>query len=348
VPVRSELDQEEVRARLARWLSAKLGYEVSLTALPGPAFSGFSNETLLFDATWDARKLGMAVRLEPSGHQVFPDAAFSTQVRVIRSLERTGVRAPRILWDEPHPDPSVLGGAFFVMERVDGRAPPDNPPYHVAGWLHEVSPEIRARIWWNGLEQMAAVHRLEPFDFLPPRTAKEQLVLDREYAAWVLGDREYPIVAQTMDELERTMPTTEAPAAQCWGDSRIGNILYDDAGEALAVLDWEMVHVGNPLGDLAWFLLLDRHHSESCDAPRLDGFPSHEDTVARWAELTGRDTNDLRWWLTLGAARYAVILTRVMDLLEDTGLLPGARGMAFDNTSTKLLRSILADGGVGA
>jgi len=190
---------------------------------------------------------------------------------------------------------------------------------------------------------MSAVHRLEPLDFLPPRTAKDQLVLDREYASWVLGDREYPIVAETMDELERTMPSTEPPPAQCWGDSRIGNVLYDDDGEALAVLDWEMVHVGNPLGDLAWFLLLDRHHSESCDAARLEGFPSYEETVARWSELTGRDAADLQWWLTLGAARYAAILTRVMDLLEDTGLLPGARGMAFDNTSTKLLRSVLED-----
>jgi aminoglycoside phosphotransferase (APT) family kinase protein len=341
MPVRSELDQEGVRTRLTTWLSEKLEYDVALTPLPGPAFSGFSNETLLYDATWDGGVLGLAVRLEPSGHQVFPDTAFPTQIRVIRALEPTDVRAPRILWDEP--DPSVLGGAFFVMERVDGRPPPDSPPYHVAGWLHDVPPEVRARIWWNGLEQMAAVHRLEPLGFLPMRTAKEQLVLDREYAAWALGDREYPIVAETMDELERTMPAVESPPAQCWGDSRIGNILYDDDGRALAVLDWEMVHVGNPLGDLAWFLLLDRHHSESCDVPRLEGFPSHDDTIARWAELTGRDTTDLRWWLTLGAARYAVILTRVMDLLEDTGLLPGARGMAFDNTSTKLLRSILAD-----
>jgi aminoglycoside phosphotransferase (APT) family kinase protein len=341
VPVRSELDREAIQSALTVWVGGKLGREVTLRELPGPAFSGFSNETLLYEVTWDGGSLGIAVRLEPSGHRVFPDTAFATQIRVIRALEPTDVRAPTILWDEP--DPSVLGGAFFVMERVDGRAPPDNPPYHVAGWMHEVTPEVRARVWWSGLEQMSAVHGLEPLDFLPPRTAKEQLVLDREYAAWVLGDREYPIVAETLDELERTMPSTEPPPAQCWGDSRIGNILYDDDGEALAVLDWEMVHVGNALGDLAWFLLLDRHHSESCDVARLEGFPSHEETIARWSEVTGSDAADLQWWLTLGAARYTAILTRVMDLLEDTGLLPGARGMAFDNTSTKLLRSILED-----
>jgi aminoglycoside phosphotransferase (APT) family kinase protein len=153
-------------------------------------------------------------------------------------------------------------------------------------------------------------------------------------------------VAQTLDDLEARMPKGEPALAQCWGDSRIGNILYDDRGEVLAVLDWEMVHVGNPIGDLVWFLLLDRHHSESCGVPRLEGFPSHEATVARWAELTGRDARDLGWWMALGACRYAAILTRVMDLLEDTGMLPGAGGMAFDNTSTKLLRSVLDDGAV--
>ena len=105
--VPSRRDPEEVRAALARWLAAKLGHDVSLAPLPGPAFSGFSNETLLFDASWDGGSLGVAVRLEPSGHQVFPDTAFETQVRVIRALEPTEVRVPRILWHEP--DRSVLG-----------------------------------------------------------------------------------------------------------------------------------------------------------------------------------------------------------------------------------------------
>jgi aminoglycoside phosphotransferase (APT) family kinase protein len=334
-------DPAATRAALTDWMRRQIGSpEVELTDLPGPQFSGFSNETLLFDVATPERSFGIALRLEPGGHQVFPDTAFDLQVRVIRSLEDTAVRVPRILWYEP--DRAVLGAPFFVMERVDGRAPPDNPPYHVAGWLHDVSPEGRERIWWNGLEAMAAVHRTPPLELLSPVRPKEQLARDRAYLDWVLQGREYPIVAGTFDALESTIPA-DAPPTQCWGDSRIGNILYDEEGDVLAVLDWEMVFVGDPLADLAWFLLLDRHHSESCGVPRLEGFPSHEDTIERWAGATGRDATDLGWWMTLGAARYAAILTRVMDLLEDTGVLPGARGMAFDNTSTKLLRSVLDD-----
>src|SRR2546423_6778866 len=150
-------DPAQTRAALTDWLQQKLGSaDVELTELPGPQFSGFSNETLLFDVRHGDRVFGIAVRLEPSVHRVFPETAFELQIRVIRSLEGTAVRVPTILWHEP--DRTVLGSAFFVMERVDGRAPPDNPPYHVAGWLHEAPPEVRKRVWGDGLDAMVAVH----------------------------------------------------------------------------------------------------------------------------------------------------------------------------------------------
>src|SRR5437763_10527650 len=154
MPVPTQRDSDTVRTSLETWLGTKVGAaDLTLSSLPGPAFSGFSNETLLFDAVWseggDPRSLGIAVRLEPSGHQVFPDTLVETQIKVMQALGPTVVPAPRILWHEP--DPSVLGSAFFVMPRLTGRVPPDNPPYHVAGWLHEVTPEVRERIWWNGL-----------------------------------------------------------------------------------------------------------------------------------------------------------------------------------------------------
>src|SRR2546421_8027219 len=115
--VRTERDPAQTRAALTEWLRTKLGSrDVELIDLPGAQFSGFSNETLLFDVALQERSFGIAVRLEPSGHQVFPDTAFDLQVRVIRSLEDTAVRVPKILWHEP--DRALLGSAFFVMERV--------------------------------------------------------------------------------------------------------------------------------------------------------------------------------------------------------------------------------------
>jgi aminoglycoside phosphotransferase (APT) family kinase protein len=353
VPITQRLDQSDVRDRFAAWLGERLGSTVELSGFDSPAFSGFSNETLLVEATWtekgSSQSRGLAVRLEPGQHQVFSDTLFETQVRVMTALSATIVPVPEILWFEP--DPSVLGAAFFVMGRLDGRVPPDNPPYHVAGWLHEVSPEMRAKVWWSGLDAMASIHRLDPhwagLTFLPVVDAKAQLLKDRDYAEWVLQGREYPVLDEAFARLEGSVPSHDTNPAVVWGDARIGNIMFDQAGEVQAVLDWEMVSLGNPIADLAWFLLLDRHHSEACGVPRLPGFPSREETVARWEAKTGYDARDLGWWELLGAVRYAAILTRVMDLLDDSGMMPGARGfMSLENTSTTLLRAILDDGRV--
>jgi len=310
----------------------------------------------MFDALWtegagSPQTLGMAVRLEPSGHQVFPDprrhqrtgTLFEIQVQVVQALGPTQIPVPEILWYEP--DRSVLGAAFFVMRRVQGRVPPDNPPYHVAGWLHEVTPEVRERIWWNALDVMAAVHRLDygslGLGFLDRVDVPRALGLVRDYVDWVLQGRPYPLVEEALKRLGANVPEAKDDPALCWGDSRIGNVMYDDEGEVVAVFDWEMVTIGDPLAELAWFLLLDRHHSEACGVPRLEGFPSYGDTVARWEETTKRSVADLSWWMLLDATRYAAILTRVMDLMEGSGMMPGAKDMAFDNTSTTLLRSVL-------
>jgi aminoglycoside phosphotransferase (APT) family kinase protein len=350
--IAARLDDPDVRDRLASWLAGQIGTpRVELSGFDAPALSGYSNETLLADAAWtngagERITRGIAVRMEPAKHQVFPDTMFDTQVRVMRALSATVVPVPEILWFEP--DPKVLGSPFFVMGRLDGRAAPDNPPYHVSGWLQEASPELRARIWWNGVDAMASIHRLDPqwagVTFLDVVDAKEQLRRDHAYADWALEGRPYPLLDQAFEILEAKVPSRDVRPALVWGDSRIGNILFDAAGNVQAVVDWEMVSLGDPVADLAWFLLLDRHHSDACDVPRLAGFPSREETIARWEAKTGYDAGDLDWWELLGAVRYAAILTRVLDLLDDSGAMPGAREfMSLENTSTKLLRLYLDD-----
>ena len=67
------------------------------------------------------------------------------------------------------------------------------------------------------------------------------------------------------------------------------------------------------------------------------------DTIARWEAASGRSAEHLDWYELLGAARYAAVLTRVMGLLESTGVLPGAQAMAFDHTGSQLLERLLAE-----
>lgn len=348
--VAAERDQDATRASLAGWLSARVGAPVEVGELSIPGLSGFSNETILFDAIWDSgpgpEAHGLVIRVEPSGHQVFPSTEFESQVRIMRALRDEGsVPVPEVVWFEQ--DPSVLGNRFAVMHRVDGQVPADNPSYHADGWVQGLQEEERARLWNAGVDAMAAVHRLDlahpALSWVLPRAPEEQLRLDHEYRRFAIGDRPLAVVERAFSLLDASVPRADPEPALCWGDSRIGNMIFGADLAVAAVLDWEMLTAGDPVQDLAWFLLLDRHHHEGFGVERLPGFPSRDDTIARWEAATGRSAAHLEWYELLAAVRYALILARVMQLLDSTGVFPGAAEMALDQTGTQLLERILQE-----
>lgn len=125
-------------------------------------------------------------------------------------------------------------------------------------------------------------------------------------------------------------------------DARIGNQLFHDF-ECAAVLDWEMVALGDPLSDLGWWKFVDRHHSEMRGLERLTGFASYDDTLVRRAERTGRTVDPalLDFYEVFGGLRFAIVMVRLADLLVEIGLLPDAGDMATNNIITHLLARIL-------
>jgi aminoglycoside phosphotransferase (APT) family kinase protein len=348
VAVAKDRDPAETQAALSAWLVEQTGapsVEVGEVSIPG--LSGFSNETLLFDATWDAgdgpATRGLVIRVEPSGHTVFPSTEFDVQVQVLQALRAEGsVPVPEVLWFEE--DTSILGDRFVAMARVEGEVPPDSPSYHADGWFPELSDGQRETIWWSGLDTMGAIHRLDRVGIglasIEPRTPTEQLALDHEYLDFAAEGHPYPEVDEAFAILEGSVPPAAEPAL-CWGDSRIGNMIFAADGSVAAVLDWEMVTAGDPVQDLAWYLLLDRHHHEAFEVPRLSGIPERAASVDRWEKASGRSAEHLDWYELLAAARYAAIMTRVMKLLDVSGVFPGATEMAFDQTGSQLLRRIL-------
>lgn len=347
--VAADRDHAETRAALADWLRARTGaHDVEVGDLSIPGLSGFSNETLLFDATWDDGAgpvtRGLVLRVEPSGHQVFPSTAFEEQVRVLRALAaEPSVPVPDVLWFEE--DRSVLGDRFLAMPRVDGQVPADNPSYHVEGWVPALSEDERATMWLSGLDTMAAIHRVDRdragLGWIEAPTPGEQLERDRAYRRFAAGDVPYPVVDRAFEVLEASVPPAPEVPALCWGDSRIGNMIFGADLSVAAVLDWEMVTAGDPVQDLAWYLLLDRHHHEAFGVPRLAGLPDRAASVARWEASSGRSAEHLDWYELLGATRYAAIMTRVMQLLDSSGVFPGAAEMAFDQTGSQLLERML-------
>jgi aminoglycoside phosphotransferase (APT) family kinase protein len=323
--------------------------DLTITNLAPPSFTGFSNDTLLFDLTWTengrAHEQGMVLRLEPRGYTVFPEYDVGQQYRVMQRLgEATDVPVPRVYWLEE--SDALLGAPFFVMAKVEGRIPPDNPPYHAAGWMTEIAPEERAALWWDGLDVLARIHRLDwrrlGFDFLVGHERPgldAQLAYYRRYLAWAARGKPQPIAEAALAWLERHHPGDE-PLGLCWGDARIGNMIFA-GGRCRAVLDWEMVTVGNPVQDLAWWLFLDRHHSEGIGVDRLPGLPGRAETVARYEALTGQRVAHLDFYEMFAGFRFAVIMCRLSQMLIAFDVLPPDSDMETNNIVTQLLAKML-------
>lgn len=346
-------DLELTRKRLTEWFGRRLpaATDVQLSELSGPGMTGFSNDTVMFDAAYSlegARRVDPIVaRIKPSGFPVFPEYDLGLQFRVQKLLGDTDVPVARMYFEES--DESVLGAPFYTMERVEGRIPTDNPPYHAGGWVTEAQPEQRATLWWSGLDVLTRIHRLDwkglGFDFLdaPERgdTPLEQEIRYYEhYLEWAARGKPQPTVEAALEWLKTNRPRETEPVTLCWGDSRIGNMIFDDF-RCAAVLDWEMVTLGNPVKDLAWWLFLDRHHSEGIETPRLPGFPGRAETVARYEALTGQTVRHLDYYEAYAGFRFGVIMIRLAQQMVDYGVMPEDSGFETNNIVTRLLAKIL-------
>lgn len=357
MPTMWQRDLDDARARLTAWLQRQLpaARDVRITDLVAPQSSGFSNETLLFDLEYAqdgaARREALVVRIEPTGFQVFPEYDLGLQFRTMQRLQGSGIPVPPTRWIEPE-DRTVLGAPFYVMGQVAGRVPPDNPPYHAAGWLTEATPEERAAVWWGGVEMLAKIHTLDWralgfADLATPALGATpldwQLTYYDRYLAWAAAGREQPVIERAFAWLRAHKPGDE-PLGLVWGDARIGNIIFAGTRPA-AVLDWEMVTLGSPEMDLAWSIFLDRHHSEGIGTDRLAGFPSYADTVARYEQLSGHRVRHLHYYQVLAGFRFAVIMLRIAQQMVVYGALDeaGGRNFELDNTVTRLLETVLAE-----
>ena len=351
MPTPWQRDLERDGARLDAWLAAKMpqAREVHVEGLRSPEASGFSNDTLLGTLTWSeggaARRRAIVVRIQPTGYQVFPEYDLGLQFKTMQLLAKTDVPVPNVRWIEEE-DRSVLGAPFYVMDAVEGRVPTDRPPYHVGGWMTEIAPADRAAIWWGGIESIAKIHRLDPialgFGFLDkPELGKtpfrQQLAYYERYLEWAARGLPQPTVEAALAWLKANEPDDDRRVL-VWGDARIGNIIFDGVRPA-AVIDWEMVTLGSPEEDLAWAIFLDRHHSEGMSAPRLEGFPGYEETIARYEALSGHRVRNLHFWQVFAGFRFGVIMCRLAQQMVHYQVMPEEQGRQFetDNMVTRLL-----------
>ena len=340
MPLPSKRDLGALRERLWAWLATVLppGAEPDVSELSIPESSGFSSETLLFDATWreeGAERAGRwVVRMQPdmTDFPVFPDYDLALQHRCLALVRRHGAApVPAAPWLET--DPRHLGAPFFVMERIEGIAAPDMPPYTFGSWLSEASPAERARLQERSLAVLARLHAIDLADADVAFLARpghggtplaQHLGYQRWYYEWARDGVRFPLLERVFAWLDAHRPPESGPPRLNWGDARIGNMLFRDF-EPVAVLDWEMACLGAPEVDLAWGLVMHRFFAELAHDfgfPGVPGFWERDEVVATYERLSGRRVEHLAFYEVFAALRWGIISTRTSRRAIREGQMP--------------------------
>jgi aminoglycoside phosphotransferase (APT) family kinase protein len=317
-------DLHTLERQLADWARPKLAgaSDIRVTNASYPRGAGQSHETVLFDLHWREdgadRTRGCVVRIKPQRFTVFNDDLFEQQYRVMQAA-RGHLKVAEVLWVEN--DPQLFGAPFFIMEKVVGRVPVSIPPYRDSGWVAEATPAQRRTMWESGVRQLAAVQHvpLDTVQFLAgPAHARDgvEQEIDKysRYIDWVEEVRPWPVLRAGLQRLRELWPANR-PAGLVWGDARLGNIMFDEQFDAVAVMDWEQPSLGGALHDLAWWVVIaESMHGATTDKPHLAGMGTREDTIALWGELTGISTQDIEWYEDFARLKMSCIGVRMAHL----------------------------------
>jgi aminoglycoside phosphotransferase (APT) family kinase protein len=346
IPTKPQMrDLESVRPALQAWLRARVagGGALEVVEVRLPTGAGVANETLLVTATLGGAEQGYVVRVGTTYH-LFLGMDVATHYKLYKVLEgEPHIPSPPLVGFEP--DPGLFGEPFFVMRRVEGRVPADNPHYYKAGWVLELTPDERARLWRNTVELMSKVHKLDlaKVSFLErPRLGRNGLEQEMnhwiEYARWCGGDSR-PIVRKACQWLVDNMPK-DPPAGFSWGDSRPPNVIYQGA-EPAALLDWDMVSLCGPECDLAWWTVMDQATGSRHGTSRPSGLGTPRQTVALWEEFMGRKAQNLDWHLVLNALRSRLVMVRLPTMLLKQGLITADQAAQLDSGEMEWLDGLL-------
>jgi aminoglycoside phosphotransferase (APT) family kinase protein len=244
--------------------------------------------------------------LPPSAHDVLREA------RLLRALDGTAARVPAVL--AVCDDEAVIGAPFYVMERLHGEVIATEVPAALD------APDQRRRIGEELVDALVEIHavdwreRLEGFG--RPTGYLERQVR-RFGALWEHNrTRDVPQVERVGAWLAEHLPES-GPATIVHGDYRLGNTMFasDPPARLIAVFDWEMATIGDPLADVGYLGMTwgdrddpDPGRFELGRVTRAEGFPSRAELVARYEERSGRPVGDQRWYTTLALWKSIVFM----------------------------------------
>jgi aminoglycoside phosphotransferase (APT) family kinase protein len=244
--------------------------------------------------------------LPPSAHDVLREA------RLLRALEPTPVRAPRVL--AVCDDESVIGAPFYIMERISGSVITDTIPEPLD------NPQERNRIADELIDSLVELHAVDwsaaGLEGFGKPTGYLERQVRRFLGLWEINKtREIDEVEIVGTWLKDNMPESP-PATIVHGDYRLGNTMLASTAPARlkAIFDWEMATIGDPLADVGYMMVHWIRPGDTVGYFNLqavtvkDGFPSREEMIARYEQRSGRSMQALNWYVTLALWKAIVFM----------------------------------------
>ncbi len=259
-----------------------------------PMSGGASRQTWAFDAVAaDGSRTELVLRRDPPGRPGEP-GAMGREAQAIAAAQAAGLAVPQVLVSSDEAE--LLGSAGLVMRRVPGET--------IARRILRDDQFEPARTALTGqlAEFAAGLHSLPLLAGLPaPDPLSDLRATLAEFAALGQVSEVFELALRT---LASDPPSSRAPVI-VHGDLRLGNLIVGPLGLS-AVIDWELVHAGNPAEDLGWLCVRAWRFG---GAGAAAGVGSREQLLAAYLAAGGAEISldELRWWELLGTLRWGVI-----------------------------------------
>ena len=312
--------------RLTEWMQANVaGFQgpLSLTKFKG----GQSNPTYKIAAPSG----NYVLRRKPFGPLLPSAHAVDREYKVQNALNRAGfAAAPQYGLCT---DDSVIGSWFYVMGMVDGRTIWD-------GAMPKDPPEYRHATYNAMIDTLAALHTVDVERAGLADFGKPGNYFGRQVERWTkqykLAETEHmDVVERLIEWLPATLPD-QTRTSVVHGDYRIDNMIFaHDRPEVLAVLDWELSTLGDPLADFTYVAMAwvtengGRSGVMDLDRKAL-GIPELDEVVERYCQATGRDSvPDMNWYFAYNFFRLTGIIQGIKKrVIEGTASSAHARAMS--------------------
>lgn len=281
------------------------------------------------------------LRMPPAGAPPDRDKGILREWRIIEALDGTDV--PHTAAVGVCADPEVLGRPFYLMGFVDGWSPMDTH----GRWPEPFNSDLSTRpaLSYQLAEGIALLSKVDWQAKGLSDLGRPDGFHERQVDRWIgfldrIKNRELPGLDVATDWLRTHKPLDFIPGLM-HGDYQFANVMYRHGAPATmaAIVDWEMGTVGDPKLDLAWMVQswpADPDNPAPSEMGYVDmrGMPSRDDVVAHYAKVSGRQVDDLDYYLVLAKWKLAIVLEQGFQRAGDDEKL-----LAFGPVVTELMGS---------